>query len=85
MLNPMKRLQMMIEEDMDAALELQAAREGTSKASLIRRYVGERITPVPPITDDAIWQIVGMVEGEESDSASIDDVVYGERAGRDLR
>ncbi|MBA2487738.1 MAG: hypothetical protein H0V36_00245 [Chloroflexi bacterium] len=75
----MRRFQMMLEEEMDAALEIQAAREGTSKAALIRRFVGERITPVPPITDDPLWQLVGSVEGDRNDSSSIDDVLYGQR------
>ena len=38
-----KRLQIMIEEELDAALELQAREERTSKAALIRRYVRERL------------------------------------------
>lgn len=73
----MKRLQIMIEEDLDEALEHQARQERTSKAALIRRYVRERIEPLPPIRDDPIWGLVGMVEGRAGDSASVDDVVYG--------
>jgi broad specificity phosphatase PhoE len=38
-----KRLQIMIEEDLDAALALEAEREGVSEAARIRRYVGERL------------------------------------------
>ncbi len=72
-----KRLQIMIEEDLDAALELQARREGVSKAALIRRYVRERVTPLPPLEEDPLWEIVGMLEGAPHDSRSIDDVVYG--------
>jgi predicted nucleic acid-binding protein len=33
-----KRLQIMIEEDLDAALARQASEEGVSKAALVRRY-----------------------------------------------
>ena len=72
-----KRLQIMIEEDLDEALEHQARKERTSKAALIRRYVRERIEPLPPIHEDPIWGLVGMVEGRPDDSASVDDVVYG--------
>ena len=75
-----KRLQIMIEEELDGALELQAHREGVSKAALIRRYVRERVTPLPPLEEDPLWQIVGMVEGAPDDSASIDDVVYGPKS-----
>ena len=54
-----KRLQIMIEEELDAALARQAAEEGVSKAALIRRYVGERLRPLPPIDEDPIWDLVG--------------------------
>jgi Ribbon-helix-helix protein, copG family len=73
----MKRLQIMIEEELDAALERQAIREGTSKAALIRRYVAMQLQPAPPIEDDPVWGMVGLVKGNPDDSASIDDVVYG--------
>lgn len=77
----MKRLQIMIEEELDAALERQAATERTSKAALIRRYVREKLRPLPPLHEDPLWELVGMFEGEPGDSASVDDVVYGpERA-----
>ena len=69
----------MIEEDLDEALEHQARRERTSKAALIRRYLRERIEPLPPIREDPIWGLVGMEEGNPYDSASVDDVVYGPR------
>lgn len=76
-----KRLQIMIEEELDAELGRQAAEEGVSKAALIRRYVGERLRPLPPLEEDPLWDLVGMVQGSPNDSASIDDVVYG-RLGR---
>ena len=67
----------MIEEEVDEALERQAAEEGVSKAALIRRYVREKLRPLPPIHQDPLWELVGLVKGEPGDSASIDDVVYG--------
>jgi Ribbon-helix-helix protein, copG family len=73
----MRRLQIMIDEDLDEALARQAQEEGTSKAALIRRYVRERVKPVPSIQDDPLWELVGMVEGSPDDSASVDEVVYG--------
>ena len=74
-----KRLQIMIEEDLDDALAHQAMKEGVSKAALIRRYVGERLRrkPLPPIEEDPLWDIVGMVSGGPDDSQRIDEVVYG--------
>jgi hypothetical protein len=73
----MKRLQIMIEEELDAALERQAAREATSKAALIRRYVAMQLRPAPHIEDDSLWGLVGLVDGQPDDSRSVDDVVYG--------
>ena len=74
-----KRLQIMIDEDVDAALARQASEEGVSKAALIRRYVGERLRPVPPFADDALSDLVGLIEGSPGDSVRVDDVVYGAR------
>ena len=72
-----KRLQIMIEEELDAELGRQAAREGVSKAALIRRYVGERLRPLPPLEEDPLWGIVGMIkDGSRDDSSRIDEVVY---------
>ena len=77
-----KRLQIMIEEELDAALARQAAEEGASKAALIRRYVGERLRPLPLPEDDPLWEIVGMVKGSPDDSTRVDDVVYGPKRHR---
>jgi hypothetical protein len=77
-----KRLQIMIEEELDAALGRQAAAEGVSKAALIRRYVGERLRPLPPLEDDPLWEIVGIDEGRPDDSMSVNEVVYGPKRAR---
>ena len=60
----MKRLQIMIDEDLDEALERQARRERVSKAALVRRYVREHLRPLPSIEEDPLWGLVGMVQGE---------------------
>jgi hypothetical protein len=73
-----KRLQIMIEEDLDAALERMALEEGTSKAALIRRFVREHVQPLPPLEEDPIWQMVGAIDVEPAD---IDEVVYGPAEG----
>jgi hypothetical protein len=77
-----KRLQIMIEEDLDAALARQASEEGVSKAALIRRYVGERLRPLPPLAEDPLSALFGLVDGNRDDSVSVDDVVYGPRGLR---
>jgi hypothetical protein len=71
-----KRLQIMIEEDLDAALGRQAAREKTSKAALIRRYVRERLEPLPPLEEDPLWEMVGA-DPDAEPVDDIDEVVYG--------
>ena len=61
----MKRLQIMI------------ASARTTKVALIWRYVRERLRPLPPIEEDPLWDLFGMVEGNPDNSRSVDDVVYG--------
>jgi hypothetical protein len=72
----MKRLQIMIGEDLDAALDAQAARERVSKAELVRRYVAAQLKPLPPIEADPLWGLVGLAEGAPGDSGAVDEVVY---------
>jgi hypothetical protein len=72
----MKRLQIMIEEELDEALERQACAEQTSKAALIRRYVRQHLAPAPAADDDALWDFVGKSTGRRDDSERVDDVVY---------
>ncbi len=72
-----KRLQIMIDEDLDAILERMAREEGTSKAALIRRFVRERVEPLPPVEQDSIWAMVGSVDIDPVPGETIDDVVYG--------
>jgi len=69
----MKRLQIMIDEDLDAELERLAVDEDTSKAALIRRFVRERLSPLPPLSADPLGRMVGA---DDFEPAAIDDVVY---------
>lgn len=67
-----KRLQIYIEPEQDDALAAEAAREGVSKAAIIRGLVAEhtgRHGDADPIDD-----LVGRFAGEPGD---IDEVVYG--------
>ena len=74
----MKRLQIYIDEDVDALLGVRARRQGTSKAALIRQYVAERIS-VERHGEEPIDALVGLVAGSADDSTSVDAVVYGSR------
>jgi hypothetical protein len=69
----MKRLQIMIDEDLDAALDRLAAQEGVSKAALIRQFVRERVRPLPPQSADPLFGLIGIAP---FDPAPVDDVVY---------
>jgi hypothetical protein len=69
----MRRLQIMIDEDLDMALEQMASQSGKSKAALIREFVRERVQPLPPLTGDPLWAMVGI---DDFDPAPVDDVVY---------
>lgn len=71
----MKRVQIYIPEDMDAALAAEAVRSRRSKADLIREYVGDRL----PFRreHDGLDELIGMFEGSPDDSSSVDDVVDG--------
>lgn len=69
----MKRLQIMIDEDLDEALEREAVRAKTSKAALIREYARERLHALPPLDSDPLWRMVGS---DNFEPEPIDDVVY---------
>jgi hypothetical protein len=80
-MSDVKRLQIMIEEDLDDLLALEAHRHQTSKAALIRRYVRERLRPEPlgPIEDDPLWKLVGA-DPDAEPVEDIDEFLYGPSA-----
>ena len=73
----MKRLSILVEEDLDEALEREARRTGSSKAALIREFIGERLSarlPArPPLESDPLLKMLGQ---DDFDPASIDRTVY---------
>lgn len=69
----MKRLEISIDEDLDAELERRAGAEGTSKAALIRAMVREWLRPLPPLEADPLWQMAGAEDFEPDD---VDEAVY---------
>lgn len=69
----MKRLQVRIDEETDAALERQALAEHTSKSALVRRYLQERLKGFPNLEDDPIWRMAGV---DDYEPAPVDEVVY---------
>jgi Ribbon-helix-helix protein, copG family len=74
----MKRLQISIEPELDAAVQQRAEKEGLSKAEVIRRCVRERIHPLPPIQEDPLYKLFKSPgSSDPNDNRSIDEVVYG--------
>ncbi len=69
----MKRLQIMIDEDLDAALDRQAARDGVSKAAVVRRIVRATLPSALPLSADPLSQMAGS---DDFEPAGVDDVVY---------
>ena len=69
-----KRLQIMIEEELDDTLARVSAAEGISKAAVIRRVVRNALEPLPPLALDPLTRMVGA---DDFEPAVIDDVVYG--------
>ncbi len=70
----MKRLQIMIDEDLDAELARRAASERTSKAAIIRALVRAQLKPLPPMSADPLARMVGA---DEFDPVPVNDIVYG--------
>jgi hypothetical protein len=68
-----KRLQIMIDEDLDQMLERLAVEKHTSKAALIRAFVRERVTSLPPVERDPIFAMLGA---DDFEPEPVDDVVY---------
>ncbi len=69
----MKRLQIMIDEDLDVALDRRARDEGVSKAALIRRFVRQSIQPLPALERDPLSEMIGV---DDVAPAPVDHVVY---------
>ena len=65
----------MIDGALYAGLERMARDAGTSKAALVRSFLRERVAPSPPIEDDPLWSLVGMIAAVDQPEA-IDDIVY---------
>lgn len=72
-----KRLQIYIDESLDAALGVEARKKRTSKAALIRDFVAERLGAARGA--DPVDAFIGSFESDPDLSTSVDAVVYGDR------
>ena len=75
----MRRFQILLDEELNDALERQAALESVSKAELLRRYARERLEPLPLVREDPLWKLVGVDDADDDPGGTvdIDEVVYG--------
>ena len=69
----MKRLQILIDDELQEALDRRSAEEGVSKAALIRRFVRTALQPLPPLDDDPLTSMIGI---DDFEPGAVDDVVY---------
>lgn len=79
----MRRLQILMDEKLDDALEREARKQRTSKSALIRDLVRDKLRPLPPIEEDPIWEMVGADSYQPV--KDIDEFLYGPRTAPDLR
>lgn len=78
----MRRFQILLDEQLDDALERQAAREMVSKAELLRRYARERLAPLPALGEDPLWELVAADDAgdDRGEPVDVDAIVYGDRS-----
>jgi plasmid stability protein len=67
-----RRLQISIDEELDEALAVEAARRHTSRAALIRDLVRKQLRPANE--PDPFGPLIGDID---DDAGDIDEVVYG--------
>jgi hypothetical protein len=70
----MRRIQIVLEPELDDRLEREAAARGISKSALVRACLREGLDRSG--FDNGLRALAGMYEGRADDSASIDEVVY---------
>ncbi len=75
----MKRLQILIEEDLDAELERVSKRTGRSKGAVVRDAVRRQLRPRPSVKLDALWEMVGKDSFDSVAPKEIDEIVYDGR------
>lgn len=73
----MKRLQILVDEDLDADLEREASRSGRSKGALVRDALRRQLKPTTP-ERDSLFDLAGAASFEPVPPEEIDDVVYGD-------
>jgi hypothetical protein len=66
----MRRLQIMLDEDLYDALTRRSVSERRSKAAIVRESLTQTLRRLPPLHEDPIWEMVGA----DPDGEPIDDI-----------
>jgi len=74
----MRRIQIHIDDALDAAVAAEAARQGISKAALIRACIAREVRVTTPPTGDPWDAMTGWLDDDPVDD--IDEVLYGPKA-----
>ena len=74
----MRRIQIHIDETLDAAVKAEAARRGVSKAALIRSCIAREVGAPAAAPGDPWDAVTGWLDDDPVDD--IDDVIYGPKA-----
>lgn len=76
---------MLLDDELDAALEARAARDGVSKAELLREYARDRLLGRPLTTSDPVWTLPARETGPDDSadlpgpvSEHVDEALYGQ-------
>lgn len=71
----MRRIQVVMEPELDDWLEREAAAQGRSKSALVRECIRERASQ--PF-DNGLWKLIGLA-GDAEPVEDIDEFLYGPR------
>lgn len=71
----MRRIQLYMDDDIDEALSVAAARRGVSRSAFVRDAVRSSLAGGPEATTDPLDELVGSVDVEPDDD--LDAVIYG--------
>ena len=70
----MRRIQILLEPELDDRLEREAAARGVSKSALVRECVRGGLDR--PTFDNGLLALAGLGEGEPTDSERHDQIIY---------
>lgn len=71
----MRRVQILMDDDLDDALEREARKTKRSKSALVRDLVRQKVRPLPPIEQDPLWAMAGADSYEPV--RDVDELLYG--------